>query len=77
MHSIVWQYVPTEVRWRITEAIEAAGSAATDEEPLAWVRYEPDEWDRRRAAVRLRRWPDGGDRLVAHVDYHGRWLAPA
>ncbi len=76
-HSIVWQYVPTDVRWRITEAIEEAGSQATDVAPLAWIRYEPDEWNRNRAAVWLRRWPDGGDRLVAHVDYHGRWLSPA
>jgi hypothetical protein len=77
MHSIVWQYIPTAVRWRITEAIEAAGALATGAEPLAWVRYEPDEWDRRRAAVWLRSFPGGADQLVAHVDYHGRWLAPA
>ena len=75
-HSIVWQYIPTDVRWRITEVMEEHGSAATTASPLAWIRYEPDNWDRRRAAVWLRVWPDGGDRLVAHVDYHGRWLAP-
>lgn len=74
--SIMWQYVPPELRWRITETLEGAGSDATTESPLAWVRYEPDEWDRRRSAVWLRTWPGGGDRLVAHVDYHGRWLAP-
>lgn len=76
MHSIAWQYIPTDVRWRITEVIEAAGERATGAEPLAWVRYEPDEWDRRRAAVWLRTFPDGADRLVAHADYHGRWLSP-
>lgn len=76
-HSIVWQYVPTEMRWRITEAFEEAGAAATDDDPVAWVRFEPDEWDRRRAAVWMRRWPGGSDRLVAHVDYHGRWISPA
>jgi hypothetical protein len=76
-HSIVWQYIPTGVRWRITEVMERAGEAATAAEPLGWARYEPDEWDRRRAAVWLRTWPHGGDRLVAHVDYHGRWMAPA
>ena len=41
-----------------------------------WVRFEPDVWDRGRVAVWVRRWPEGGDRLVAHADYHGRWLAP-
>ncbi|MCO5320350.1 MAG: DUF2332 domain-containing protein [Microthrixaceae bacterium] len=76
MHSIVWQYIPTEMRWRITEAMERAGSRSTTTAPLVWIRYEPDEWDRRRAAVWMRQWPYGGDRLVAHVDFHGRWLEP-
>jgi hypothetical protein len=76
-HSVVWQYIPTGQRWRITAAMEAAGERATAGTPLAWVRYEPDEWDRTRAAVWLRTWPGGADRLVAHVDYHGRWLRPA
>jgi hypothetical protein len=75
--SIMWQYVPVEQRWHITEAMEQRGERATEEAPLGWVRFEPDEWDRRRAAVWLRRWPGGGDHLVAHIDYHGRWLAPA
>jgi hypothetical protein len=75
-HSIVWQYVPTAQRWGVTSTLEAAGREATADHPLAWVRYEPDEWDRRRAAVWLRRWPGGADRLVAHVDFHGRWIAP-
>ena len=74
--SIVWQYIPPELRWRITAVIEAAGRRATPDEPLAWVRFEPDEWDRRRAAVWLRTWPTGTDCLVAQVDYHGRWIAP-
>ncbi len=74
--SIVWQYIPPELRWRITAVIEAAGRRATPDAPLAWVRFEPDEWDRRRAAVWLRTWPTGSDCLVAHVDYHGRWIAP-
>lgn len=74
--SIVWQYIPPELRWRITAVIEAAGHRATADTPLAWVRFEPDEWDRRRAAVWLRTWPTGADCQVAHVDYHGRWIAP-
>jgi len=75
--SIMWQYVPTDMRWQITSAIEAAGARADTDAPLAWVRYEPDEWDRRRASIWLRTWPDGADRLVGHADYHGRWVAPA
>ncbi|MFZ4517222.1 MAG: DUF2332 domain-containing protein [Microthrixaceae bacterium] len=75
-HSIVWQYLPTMQRWHVTDVLEAAGARATDDAPLAWVRFEPDEWNRSRVAVWLRRWPGGADRLVAHADYHGRWLAP-
>jgi len=75
--SIMWQYVPTDMRWQITSTIEAAGARADTDAPLAWVRYEPDEWDRRRASIWLRTWPEGADRLVGHADYHGRWLAPA
>lgn len=75
-HSIVWQYIPTDQRWRITAALEDAGRRATAAAPLAWLRFEPDEWDRTRVALWLRRWPDGGDRLLAQVDYHGRWIRP-
>lgn len=75
-HSIVWQYIPTDMRWKVTEAVEAAGRAATAGAPLGWIRYEPDEWNRSRASVWLRTWPGGEDRLVAHVDFHGRWIAP-
>lgn len=75
-HSIVWQYLPTLQRWHVTDVVEAAGARATDDAPLAWVRFEPDEWNRSRVAVWLRRWPGGADRLVAHADYHGRWLTP-
>lgn len=76
MHSIVWQYIPTDLRREITAVIEEAGARATSNSPLAWIRYEPDEWNRARAAIWLRTWPQGGDRLVAHADYHGRWLQP-
>ncbi len=75
-HSIVWQYIPTDQRSAVTAAIESAGERATAENPLVWVRFEPDVWDRTRVAVSVRSWPDGGDRLVAHADFHGRWLTP-
>lgn len=75
-HSIVWQYIPTALRWKLTNVIEEAGRSSTSASPLAWIRYEPDEWNRTRAAIWLRTWPGGSDRLVAHVDFHGRWIAP-
>ncbi|MCB1270568.1 MAG: DUF2332 domain-containing protein [Microthrixaceae bacterium] len=76
MHSIVWQYVPPETRWAITRTIEEHGESASATAPLVWVRFEPDQWDRRRAAVWVRSFPSGSDRLAAHVDYHGRWVEP-
>lgn len=76
MHSIVWQYMPKDLRWAVTNTLEEAGAGAGSDSPLAWIRYEPDEWNRTRAAIWLRSWPRGGDRLVAHADYHGRWLEP-
>lgn len=75
-HSIVWQYIPIDQRPAVTAVLERAGRGATPESPLVWVRFEPDEWDRTRVAVWVRRWPEGGDRLVAHADFHGRWIAP-
>lgn len=76
MQSIVWQYIDREVRWAINEVVEEAGAAATANAPLAWLTFEVDEFDRRRAAVQLRRWPGGGGTLIAHADFHGRWVRP-
>ena len=74
--SIMWQYVPTAERWPITRAIEAAGERATKAAPLVRVSFEPDEFRRDRAAVQLRCWPGGSGTLLAHADYHGRWVQP-
>jgi hypothetical protein len=73
-HSIVMLYLNEETRARLIAAIEAAGTRATDEAPLAWLRMElgGDEAD-----VHLTTWPGGEERLVARAGYHGvpvRWL---
>lgn len=72
--SIMWQYVPTAARWDITRAIESAGERTTDTAPLMRVTFEPDEFRRDRVAVHARRWPGGSGTLLAHADYHGRWV---
>jgi hypothetical protein len=74
-NSIVLQYLDDDERERVRERIEAAGEAATDDAPLAWLRMEPGG---EMADVRLRTWPGGEDRHVARAGYHGRpvrWLA--
>jgi hypothetical protein len=72
-HSIVWQYLPAGGQRRITAAIRRAAGRATSAYPLAWLRMEP-ACEGVHAELRLTLWPDGQERLLAHVDYHGRWL---
>ena len=70
-HSIVWQYLPAAERERARGTIERAGARATDETPVAWLRFEPSS-DRTCAEVRLTSWPGGEERLLATAGYHGR-----
>lgn len=67
-HSIVMLYLPTDERLDFERRIEAAGERAEAAAPLAWLRMEADG---ERAAVRLRTWPGGEDRLLARATYHG------
>ena len=76
LHSIAFQYFPESAKARIAAALERAGAAATAEAPLAWLRYEHDQGDER-ITLRLRTWPGGEERLLAHCHPHGsriRWL---
>jgi hypothetical protein len=76
LHSIAFQYFPVEAKARIAAAMEKAGAEATLAAPLAWLRYEYDSEDDR-ITLRLRVWPSGEDRLLAHCHPHGssvRWL---
>ncbi len=73
-HSIVLQYLSDADFERVGSAITDAGSAATGNAPIAWLRMEPGGEE---AHVRLTMWPEGGERLVATCSYHGasvRWL---
>ena len=72
--SIMWQYVATGARWNITRAIETVGERASAAAPLVRVSFEPDEFRRDRVAVHARRWPGGSRTLLAHADFHGRWV---
>jgi len=70
-HSIVWQYLPEPTRQAVVASVEAAGRAATQDAPLAWLRMEPGADPSTAAELRLRTWPSGGDRLLALTGYHG------
>ena len=77
MHSIVWQYVPTDQQARVTAAMEAAGAAATAERPLAWISLEANRVLHLHELV-VRRWPGFGEpALLARAHPHGAtidWL---
>jgi hypothetical protein len=73
-HSIVWQYLPEATRHSITAAMEQAGSRATTEKPLAWVRLETNR-ETFRHELTVRCWP-GGDEpvMLAEAHPHGAWV---
>lgn len=75
-HSIVFQYLAEVERRDLLAVIDAAGRAATDEAPFAWLRLEPGG---DQAELRLTAWPGGRTHLLARSAYHGPpvvWLAP-
>ncbi len=72
IHSIMWQYLPSETQAQIVSAMDRAGAAATGEAPLAWLRLEPDG-KAGSAAILLSLWPGGGTRELGRGDYHGRF----
>jgi hypothetical protein len=67
-HSVVMQYLTPDERDEFEAAIAAAGAAADQDAPLAWLRMEPAG---PRAEVRLTAWPGGEDRRLALAGYHG------
>jgi hypothetical protein len=74
MHSIVWQYVPKDQQARVTAAMEAAGSHATVDRPLAWIALEANRETHRHEMV-VRYWPGGEEgRLLAEAHPHGAWV---
>jgi hypothetical protein len=78
-HSIVVQYFTEADQARLADALAAAGSRATDDAPLAWLRLEPRALLDAHAELRLTRWPGGEDRLLARAGFHGgpvRWGDP-
>jgi hypothetical protein len=73
-HSIVWQYIPAERRAAITAMIEAAGAAATTEQPLAWMMLETNR-STLRHELSVRYWPGGSEpTLLGEAQAHGAWV---
>ncbi len=68
-HSIMWQYLSKTTRKGIRELLDAAGAAATNCAPLAWLRLEPRK-DLTYPELRLTTWPGGEERLLANCSFH-------
>ena len=74
LHSIVWQYLPSDTRARIEALMEQAGARATTGRPLAWVQLETNRITFRHE-LRVRYWPGGEEPvLLAQAHAHGAWV---
>lgn len=71
-HTVVWQYLPADVRARIETVLATAGAAATVRTPLARFGFEADGKENGGAMI-LTLWP--GERTIplGRADFHGRW----
>ena len=72
VHTIVWSYLQTLARHRITTTMRAAGALASSSAPVAHLSVEPDSIEGS-AAVHLTIWPPGKPLYLGRADYHGRW----
>lgn len=69
-HSIVEEYLARPVRESVEATLARAGAAATNDAPLARVRFEPLPGGLA-YAVMLATWPGGEERVVATAGPHG------
>lgn len=73
-HSIVWQYLPSDTRARIEDAMVEAGTKADDRQRLAWVMLETNRQTFRHELT-VRYWPGGEEPvLLGTAHAHGAWL---
>ncbi|CAN5134487.1 DUF2332 domain-containing protein [soil metagenome] len=75
MHTIAFQYFPTESQDRTRAHMERVGAAATPGAPLAWLTFEAEgDGFERWPVLRLRTWPgDGEAEYLAKGHPHGAW----
>ena len=73
-HTIMWQYLPHPTRDAITAMMNEAGSSATPDKPLAWIRLETNRTTFRHELT-VKYWP-GGEEVVqlAEAHPHGAWV---
>jgi hypothetical protein len=72
VHTIVWQYMPSETQKRVAAAIDSAAAAATEETPFAHFAFEPDGADGT-GRMTLTIWPGGRTETLGRAHFHGRF----
>jgi hypothetical protein len=75
MHSVTFQYLPSDARAAVRNAMERAGERASADAPLGWLAFENEGSG---AGLTLTLWPDGNRQVLARGDAHGRsvtWCA--
>lgn len=75
-HTVFFQYPPRVAQEKMTRLIEAEGTCATPDRPLAWLRFEPEVlWEQSKAGdmvLDVRIWPSDEHIVLAHADAHVR-----
>jgi hypothetical protein len=69
-HSIVWHYLAADTQRAARAAIEQAGTRATPDAPLAWLKLE-FEAEGQPPVLSLVLWPGGARRRLATAHPHG------
>lgn len=75
-NTVAWQYFPQSAQKRGIKLLEAAGTRATQDTPLAWLSMENDgdATGGVGATVTLRMWPGDVTLHLGRADFHGRWV---
>lgn len=68
-HSVVWGYLAERDQARVWELLDAAGTRASDDAPLAWLRLEPTAYTEH-AELWCTTWPGADERMLATSGFH-------
>lgn len=73
LHSVAFHYFPADAQRRIAARMAECGAGASEDSPLAWLRYEHEPGDEN-FSLALRIWPGDEKWRLAECHAHGRWL---